>query len=298
LDEAFPARPRRTETRILPRDGLLIALFPLEHDVAVIVRDAHGSLAQKVPSHAVAAVLTSHIERIRSARLLTVLAPSEGSLSAPHALDVAGAPLIAHAPVVYATSVPPARHERQARRGALFVIDPRGDLPFAAREGALLEQQRAGRAERRFVRGREATRGALLKAFLEIDAFHFAGHAVVSRDAFWESGLELALSTRLTVADVLSAPRVPARIVLSACNTATPARAGYAVGIGLAQALLVRGAREVVATTDPVSDRAALTFAEIFYGSADAPLAERVQRAVLTLRARGLDWQAYRVLVP
>jgi tetratricopeptide (TPR) repeat protein len=302
LDRAWSdATPAPLPSRRVPGEAVL-ALVELERDVALIVRDDAGSFAVRAAGDGIAAALEPLLPRLRESRRVTVLSPTSGPLASVHALELAGAPLLAHVPLAYSAGLwrKPAP-ELGPRHRVVFLIDARGDLAGARREGVWLRGQLQGRPHVDWREGREITRARLLGDLASARALHFAGHASYAADSFWDSGLLLAQGSIFTIADILAQPRVPARVVLSACESATAAPAGQAVGLGIAQAFLARGAEEVVATTAPVDDRVAAEFTRAFYaapqhGEEDAALA--LQRAVMALRERALSWESYRLLVP
>jgi CHAT domain-containing protein len=113
------------------------------------------------------------------------------------------------------------------------------------------------------------------------------------------SALLLSDGSALSLADVLGQDRMPREVVLSACESAVTGAKGVAVGLGLAQAFLLRGTASVVATSEPVDDRVARAFAHAFYGQdASVSVELRLQRALLSLREQGVAWEGYRLLVP
>src|SRR6185312_5109331 len=123
-------------------------------------------------------------------------------------------PLLEHAVVEYALGLdgepPPAAP--QARR-ALVIADPSGDLPAARAEATAVVSALArsgwGVDDLRGVAADgEAVRRAL--ASTQTDLVHYAGHASFGGADGADSALSLARGSRLTPADVLALPRVPA----------------------------------------------------------------------------------------
>ncbi|WP_437730066.1 CHAT domain-containing protein [Sorangium sp. So ce1335] len=258
-----------------------------------------------------AALLDPFRESIAAARRIRFV-PS-GALEQVdfHALPWVGAPLIAHAPVTYSMDLPGRSAGAAAPRagdGALVVVDPRGDLPAARREGERVAG--ALSAEGLLVArlsGGAATHPALRHALERpgIAVFHHAGHGAFGGRDGWDSSLPLAAGGELAVGDVLALRQVPARIVLSGCDTArTAATAGDAgLGLGLAQAFLLAGAGSVIATTRPVNDAVAEQITSTLYnntGFATADAGARLREAVLAARraAPSSDWASFRALVP
>ncbi len=137
------------------------------------------------------------------------------------------------------------------RGPGLLVAGPR--LPGAAAEVAAL----AGSATpgTTCLTGAQAAVEPVLQALARADWAHLAAHGALRVDNPQFSALELA-DGPLTVYDLERLPRVPALVVLSACRSGVGAvRAGEEV-LGLTGALLVRGARSLVATVLPVPDDA------------------------------------------
>lgn len=103
----------------------------------------------------------------------------------------------------------------------------------------------------------------------------------------------------MSVGDILTLPSVPARVILSGCETAqTSALASQ--DLGLARAFVVRGAREVLATARPVRDEVARAITMAVHQPGAHDLAEALRRAQLDLMARdpSADWAAFRVVSP
>lgn len=147
---------------------------------------------------------------------------------------------------------------------ALLVTNPQGDLRGAERAGPeVAAALRACGWDVRSLTGEAATRERVLAELGDpcTALFHYDGHArFEGRD-----GLRAALVLRdgtLTVTDVLSLPRVPEAVALVGCSTAKDE------GLGLSQAFLVRGAREVLASTEDAGDALSLRIARHLYDAA------------------------------
>jgi len=265
-----------------------------------------------------AALLAPFRREIERARRVAVVASGAARAIDVHALPWDGAPLVARVPVVYpidregGAANDDGGDERGARSGdgadlprtrALVVGDPTSDLEGARAEidgvRAALE---AGRFGVDVLRGRAATGSAVWRALAGASLFHYAGHGRYAGRDGWESALPLAEHGELTVADVLSLPRAPRRVVLLGCETARSSNGERDAGdgIGLAQAFLVAGAEEVVAATRGVDDGVAPAIAGSLY-EADAPgrgLDEALRASqIAAWRARRAGWSALRVLV-
>lgn len=214
-----------------------------------------------------------------------------------HALSWRGRPLLSARRVRYGLDLPPV--EGALAPAWLVVSDPLGDLPGARDEAAdVLERLTAHGRSPRALAGRAATRAAVLAGLREAGGFHFAGHGRPSQQSGLDASLRLADGGELSLGDVLLLDRVPARVILASCETArTVALAGPQVGV--AQAFVIAGAREVVAATRPVDDALARTLVNSLYAEEERPLDLALQQAQVTAASAtpGSDWAAFRVFV-
>ncbi len=278
---------------------------------------ALASEGTRVTAHALGDVPLGGNEVVLGERLLVPLArdiasakhirvATHGALRGVdfHALLLDGKPLIAHKPVVYAVDAPSREGLAAGAAEALIVSDPRGDLGAARKEAQVVAE--ALRARGWAVRESlgtaatlEAVRAAIAAPNLRL--LHYAGHGVFEGHDGWESGLPLASGSWLTIGDVLALPRVPPRIVLSGCETAK-GTASSAPALGIAQAFVVAGAREVVAATRPVDDAlAAEVVSRVMAsldGSTDLATALARAQAELARDKPASDWATFRVVVP
>lgn len=181
----------------------------------------------------------------------------------------------------------------------LLVTDPAGDLAGARREGAAL----VGRLEERGIQvtrldGVAAERDAVLHGLDRADLLHYAGHAELGGRPL-DGHLSLAGGESLSAADVLARPAVPTVILLACHAVDTPS--STVETLGLAQAFLGAGSRNVIAASGPVSDEAAAQFSAAFHEefarSMDA--ARALAYASDRMRAGGSDeWVRFRLFVP
>lgn len=224
---------------------------------------------------------------ISFARLPTVEHERPAALTAR--LTVAAAPLLAGAPrvhlhvhrslaalpldrslmralpaaaVAFTVDAPPAQATPACASAprALLVSNPQRNLWAASDAVPALRAQ----LERRgfavdLLEGNAVTRASLTARLADpcTRLFHYDGHARAPgavRDRV-DDALLLAGGETLTAAEVLGLPRVPPAIVLNGCTTAAPE------GLGLAQAFLVAGAAQVVASLEEIAaeDAAELT---------------------------------------
>jgi TPR repeat protein len=223
-----------------------------------------------------------------------------------HALPLDGEPLLARHIVTYSLDLgTPPSAPLSSRPTALLVADSEGNLPAARQEAAIV-----GAAIRSWGRGWSLKRldgpaaqaEAVSDALPGSDLFHFAGHGNFSGLAGWDSALRLADNSQLTLSDLLALRRVPAWVVLSACESGQSSGQAPGEGVGLAQAFLLAGAQGVIASTRTVDDRKARDLiAELYRGwQPGADLARQLQRAQLACMRRdpASVWASFRLLEP
>ncbi len=146
-------------------------------------------------------------------------------------------------------------HEALPPARASLIVDPRGDLPFARREGSVV-QAALGIAESRTLAGERATLASLLELFETSDHVHFAGHAR-GPDEPGGAALLLAGGASLEAWELFGLSSVPRQVVLSACSSGAGSRASLGAGWSLAQALLGAGAEWVIGPSGVLADGAA-----------------------------------------
>ncbi len=180
--------------------------------------------------------------------------------------------------------------------GAEEVADPhlsralRTPLP-----GARDEARAICRRGDRLLVGRAATRRALVReATAGATAIHFATHAWVNETVPERSALLLAGEDGILTAEAVEGMRLSCDLVtLSGCETG----GGFTfVGegtIGLARAFLIAGARSVVTSAWPVSDRAAERFMRLVYDGLrlGRPRAEALRQARAALASAGYSYR-------
>ena len=137
--------------------------------------------------------------------------------------------------------------------------------------------------------------------------FIYYGHAESSSAGGWDSRLRFAEGGHIAAQDLMALPAAPQRVLLIGCETALSDRDAQADEAGLAQAFVLRGSAEVLATTRKVSDAAA----EALVGKlaqlgalrpGGPPLTTALRDAVAALRPRfpayAADLDAFRVYTP
>ena len=238
---------------------------------------------------------------------------SYGSLRAVdfEGLPFNGEPLFTRRLVVYSLDLPRRPIPPSAPAGkpaALLVSNPetdRGYLPAAAEEAKAV--QRAIQSWRPawalgWLHDEKAKSKTVSDRLPGVDLFHFAGHGDFAGLGGWDSALPLADGSRLTLGDILTLRRVPKWVVLSACDAGHSSDQAPGEGIGLANAFLLAGSQEVIASTRTVDDVTALLLvSELYRGwQPGADLALPLQRAELACRQSNskADCTSFRLIEP
>jgi tetratricopeptide (TPR) repeat protein len=218
-----------------------------------------------------------------------------------HALPWRGEPLIARVPVEYALDLGDARRA-EGTNHALVVGDPQRNLPEARREAHDVASALARMHDTRvdLLSEDRATHASVMKALGAASLFHYAGHATYEGEDGWDSALPLAGGGHLLVADVLTLPQPPVRVVLSGCSAAHTASESPGDTLGIAQAFLVAGSDSVIAPTRTVSDTLSTQFAAELYAAMEqtSDPGHVLRTALLRLRERApnADWSNFRLL--
>ena len=210
-----------------------------------------------------------------------------------------GRPLFHRASVVQRADLPPV--DAVAKSSATLVTaDPSGNLPSASAEGRYVADWLRGRGH-----SVTHTSGPLdyerLRGLLSgpLAHWHYSGHGVQAGLDGLDSGLMLQDELRFAVPDVLALDRAPRRVVLAACELGRRGSRRGSPGFGLAHALLIAGAEEVVAATRLVDDDRAARWVRVFYRETtrSQTWAEAVRKARVELAVSDpqLDAAAFRV---
>jgi len=132
--------------------------------------------------------------------------------------------------------------------------------------------------------------------------FHYAGHGTFAGFAGWDSVLELADGSSLTLGDLLSLRQAPAWVVLSSCDAGRSSEQAPGEGIGLAHAFLLAGSQAVIAATRKVPDSIARDLLGELYRNwqPGVDLPRQFQRAQWTCLQRhpGTDCASFRLFEP
>lgn len=303
LDGPVASDPTR---RRAPEPGeVLLSWFPTRRGTLVFVAKAGSDTpdAEVValgpfagPPIATVGALRPHLAGVQRIVLLPSGSLREVDLQWERAQ---GQALIELAPVVWSLDLglPPA----PGGEGALVASDARGDLPWARWEGAQVAAALTRQAlPVEHLRGTTITRAALMERFATTGLLHVAGHGQAGKDTL-EAELILADDGALTVGDVLSAGRGPARVVLSGCETARTLQTDVET-LGLGQAFVLAGANAVVASVRPVDDEVTAVWMTALYeagfATGDPAQAFRAASLAVAWTAPGTDIGAFRLLVP
>jgi tetratricopeptide (TPR) repeat protein len=320
--EATAAPPRAREV-----GEVVVTIDPLRRGTVVFVEEdrLRASIVPTDREGLAERLVAPAIDAIRRARRVRFeIAGGLGCID-PQVVPLDGMPIGLVRPVAFATDAAPGPAktallgDRGAARSALVVGDPRADLRAARDEAAAIHAHFEARGiSTTLLVGRRADALAVRDALAKGPAFfHFAGHGVfaaepesisspfalsAARADGAASGLALANGTSLEVLDVLSLTAAPNRVVLSACEAARRAEAGAVVGLGIADAFVLAGARAVVAPTRKVGDRSAARIAETLARTELAdPSTDPARTLQLSLRGiapHDSTWTAYRLFEP
>lgn len=207
---------------------------------------------------------------------------------------------VAFAPSLAALASATARAAaKPAAPSVAVIVNPTGDLPFAALEGTLVES-RFAQSRKLALREGAATPQAVLAALKGRDYWHFSSHGYFNWNDPRASGLWLTDKRPLSVDDLMGTSGLgqPRLVVLSACETGL-----YDIATtpneftGLPTAFLQLGAGGVLATQWPVNDLSMALLVARFYdlhrGQSLAPAVALREAQLWLRRASGSDLQEY-----
>ncbi len=345
LEELYAGPPTdSTQLALRPPapDELLIACYPLPREPGeplspwVCAGASAGRIqvlrivasTEATPNQAAQAILAGFGETLRQVKHLRILA--YGALRAvPWAsLPWAGGRLADHLLISYGVD-PPERggHTSLWSHRALLVYNPQQDLPSAQRIGERLRKElptagwqldaRAGAPRRggqlwellaHPLRARQqspALAKEVVNSLPSIDLFVYYGHAESLGPGGWDSRLRLAEDGSISARDIMSMTAVPRKVFLIGCETAVSDEQAPADEGGLAQSFILRGSKEVLATTRKVAEGTAEALvnklAQLGALRPDGPpLAAALRDAVTALRPQHPepDLDYFRVYTP
>jgi CHAT domain-containing protein len=174
---------------------------------------------------------------------------------------------------------------------AVVVADPDGTLPRARDAG---EQLARMLETKDLLIGEQATRQQLTSLLSGRSVLHFIGHASIVEGDPWTTKLELANSTRLGAADMLSIRPQLGLAVLEGCTTGARTPSGE---FGLPQVMIAGGTHTVLATVRELGAGEATKFMKRFYGAGGAERpAQAFKRAIqASIAANDPSWRAFRL---
>ncbi len=291
-----------------------LSLLAQESSLGVVL---FGAFGKEVAAHRIGTITaTASLDELGE-QLLRPLAPwldrakkvrvlSSGVLDRidVHALRLDGKALVERLPVVYAldTGRLSAPKIDETHAPVVIVADPRGDLDSAQREASLVSAA-AGRSGRVFhlLTKDQASRQALLDELdgSRVALLHIAAHGAFAGIDGWESHVRLAHEDILSIGDILTLDALPARVVMSGCETAREALS-IGTSLSLAHAFLLAGAQSVVAASRPIDDTQASMLMADLYGAddfLDLPAALARTQRNMAQQAPKADWASFRVIV-
>jgi hypothetical protein len=212
-----------------------------------------------------------------------------------HGLPVNGVPLALQIPTAYKSDAGGGAGEVDSQ--ALVVIDPTGGLPAASGESGPVSQALAERGLEVNLHRVGTTRSEIIESLPTASTFHYSGHASYGESG-WDAKLQLANGTALTTRDVLTLSRVPGNVVLIACETGRSSKLRDVASMSLAQAFIVSGADNVIASTRRVDDGVAAEFSIAYHTAlaTGADPANAYRSALLAIQTH--DWSTFRHMVP
>lgn len=221
--------------------------------------------------------------------------------------DTTGHRVVDDMVVLHASSL--LSRQRQMRRqvvgGALVVGDPArasaplpaAPLPFARREAEAVARVYAAST---LLLDREATAATVIKRLAGASVFHYSGHAFANSIDPDSSYLALAPDSSnalgaLFAKDLQLMTLGTSVAVLAACETLGTRTFAGGGWMGLSQALIVAGVRDVVATYWPIDDRESTTLfialhRSLAAGDSSAVAVRKAQLASRQLGARPYTW--------
>jgi tetratricopeptide (TPR) repeat protein len=295
------------------RDQVEIALFPAAKSWVAFTRTREGVESHRFRDDALdstetaSSVLEMLSKELDRARRVIFLPFGRSDHLDWHAVSWRGAPLVARFEVEYGFDLPkavtkPVPEDRSSR--ALLVVNPTEDLQEADKEGDLVARALGASWTITRLDRRAGDRTTVLQLLPNVGLFHYSGHAQAAGSSGGGStALILAGGARVQLGDLLALPRLPAVVVLSACQAAATApilTESSTSMVGLAQAFLVAGTHSVVAPTRDVADGDARAFVAKLYetigrSGGDLSLGSAFRQAAMD--SVGRTSQSFRLLV-
>jgi tetratricopeptide (TPR) repeat protein len=283
---------------------LLLVYHPIPEGWVGIARTAKTTRMEILPD-ATAPLAPFFAELEQASRVIVM--PSGALVDVNfHAIEVGGKPLGLRVKVSYGIDVESRSPALRASRpvadenglALVVAVDPTRSLKSIEREARAVGEILTAQGRKVvLVFGEDATRAELTKWLADprVTHFHFAGHAVSGGRDGLESRLLLADGS-LTGTDILALGRAPSDVVISACEAGKSSARGGILGLGLAQAFILAGARRVVASSAPAEDTRTFEMMKAAYASGSAVDAGAVFKAAFEAGKGGRDWDSFRVV--
>lgn len=176
---------------------------------------------------------------------------------------LSGQPLQEQLDVVYGLDLPVPPPSVTSPRRALLTIDPTDRFAWAGRlQLAPLLRNESGWSFSEITHAHPMTSEQLLQQLGTAELFVYFGHAQVAPVAS-RRFLQTDERSGVQALDILTLQSVPRQVVLIACESGLAKEGtGGVLGLGLAQAFLLRGSQSVIATTRKIDARLGKRLAE------------------------------------
>lgn len=297
-------------------DGeLLLGIHPAREGWLVLTEDDQGTTAYRLPDARIPrdatdraelakALLEPIAEQLGRAKRLRVLATDVSRRLDVQVLPWHGRPLLEAVTVVHGAEVATvSRSRRVGPPRAVLVADPTRSLPGAVIEiTSAATTLRAAGFSTDVIEPHAAWPQAVGRRIAQADLLHFAGHSRypgVAEHGHWPpydggtpataSHLVLAGEQSLAVHDILLLESVPEVVILEGCEAG--ALDPIVGGTSLALAFVAKGAREVIASPEPLRDELATVLGQRLY--TELPSDGRFDAAAALRAAQSELWDAY-----
>lgn len=191
------------------------------------------------------------------------------------------------------------------QKKSLIVANSLGDLKATEKE-ALTVARKLNRLNwlSKILTNEQTTFTSVKENLENVSHFHYAGHVIQTKNNTDNNvtsyQLPLTDNVSLNSNDILMLSSAPKWVVLSACNSATSENRLATESISLANAFIISGSEQVIATMRPVSDKLAQIFMNEFYQhwSPQKDFVKSFRLAQLQLQKSNpdQDWSAFRVV--
>lgn len=188
------------------------------------------------------------------------------------------------------------------KRNSLVVANSLGDLKETEKEAIQVTQLTTNsKWQSHLLTTNQAKFLRIKKQLEESQHFHYAGHVFHDKYSSSQYLLPLADNAYLDSNDIIILDNAPKWVVLSACNSARNDLQVSTESVGLAQAFIMSGSEQVIASSRPVLDKHANILMTEFYKKwmASDNFLDSFRTAQLNLinSHPEADWLAFRILV-